>query len=104
MLNEIQVTFVHPVNGEVLAASLDPNLTVDGIYDALISERFIAPLAECERFMLAISGKGKIIGNQTLDSIGATDGSVVPKLKNEGIKKSNTNIKIQKNSSFLYFI
>ncbi len=77
MPNELQITFAHPTNGETLTANIDPNLTADELYGALLSEGFISPLEEGQHILFGVNGRSKISGSQTLASVGATDGCLV---------------------------
>ncbi len=100
LLKEIKVTFVHPTTGETLTASIDPNVTADEIYKALVAEVFIGFLDEDAitmgyRFAFFIVDKLRensdyfqnfiepsysfynVTDPQTLASIGVEDGDIV---------------------------
>lgn len=73
-MKEINVTFVHPLTGATLEASLNPDLTVEKVIEALLEETFIEPY-ECG-YALGIDGY-KIEGAQTLLDGGVRDGCYI---------------------------
>lgn len=75
---KINVTILHPTNGQDMEVELNDRLTVEDIIEELIACNFIADSDEKGQYKLFIkNSQTEISGKQTLVSGGTVDGSVL---------------------------
>lgn len=78
MANKINVTFLHPTNGQDMDVEIDDDLTATAIINELIACDFIPDNSRSGGYKLLIKDtQTEIGGSQTVESGGATDGSII---------------------------
>ena len=78
MANKINVTFLHPTNGQDMEVEIDDSLTATAIINELIASNFIPDNSSRGGYKLLIKDtQTEIGGSQTAASGGAHDGSVI---------------------------
>jgi hypothetical protein len=70
-MNQLNVNFVHPTDGRVVTASLDPSMTVQEIISELVANSFIKHSEH--GYNLAVKGGNRLRNHQTLAEAGVTD-------------------------------
>lgn len=77
MGNKINVTFLHPTNGQDMEVEIDDSMTATALINELIASNFI-PNSSRGGYKLLIKDKQvEIGGSQTAASGGARDGSII---------------------------
>lgn len=78
MANKINVTFLHPTNGQDMEVEIDDTLTATAVINELIASNFIPDNTSLGGYKLLIKDTQiEIGGSQTIASGGAVDGSVI---------------------------
>ena len=78
MANKINVTFLHPTNGQDMEVEIDDSLTTTAVINELIASNFIPDNSSRGGYKLLIKDtQTEIGGSQTVASGGAHDGSVI---------------------------
>ena len=78
MANRINVTFLHPTNGQDMEVEIDDTMSATAAINELIATNFIPDNSSRGGYTLFIKDSQKeISGSQTFASGGAKDGSVV---------------------------
>lgn len=78
MASKINVTFMHPTDGNTMEVEIDDSLTATAIINELIAANFIHDNSARGGYRLLIKETNtEIGGSQTVSSGGAVDGSVI---------------------------
>ena len=78
MANKINVTFLHPTNGQDMEVEIDDSLTATAVINELIASNFIPDNSSRGGYKLLIKDtQTEIGGSQTVASGGAHDGSTI---------------------------
>lgn len=78
MAQKIDVTFLHPTNGQDMDVEIDDSLTATAVINELIACNFIPDNSSLGGYKLLIKDtQTEIGGSQTVASGGARDGSLI---------------------------
>ena len=78
MANKINVTFLHPTNGQDMEVEIDDTLTATSVVNELMAANFIPDNSARGGYKLLIKDtQTEIGGGQTVASGGAKDGSTI---------------------------
>ena len=78
MANKINVTFLHPTNGQDMEVEIDDTLTATSVINELMAANFIPDNSARGGYKLLIKDtQTEIGGGQTVASGGAKDGSTI---------------------------
>lgn len=77
MANKINVTFLHPTNGQDMEVEIDDSLTASAVINELIAANFISASSHGGYKLLIKDSQTEIGGSQTMASGGAVDGGMV---------------------------